>query len=161
MASSKPAYEVRIVDVAPRLMAAGKSWANMSDVGPKIVAALDRAYQFVHDNKIPFDQQEKAVIYRMEKGASFEKDGCAIFCGPFVPAPFEGREDVVLDKTPGGKAVTVRHIGCYTGIHLAHAAVHEWNEANGKQVNGLCWDVYGEGNEDPDKLVTDIYYQLA
>lgn len=153
------AYKISVTEVKPHLIAAAKGWAKMSDVSQQIHVTMDIVWKFVKENGIENDGQN-VVIYRMEPGASFENEGCAIFCGPGIKKPFEPKGGVAPDETPGGTVATTRHVGPYSEIHFAHDAIHKWSGANKRLLKGACWEVYGHWNEHESKLVTDIFYQL-
>jgi len=42
----------------------------------------------------------------------------------------------------------------------AHEALHAWIAANGRQVGGWSWEIYGDWNDDPRKLETQVLYLL-
>jgi len=42
----------------------------------------------------------------------------------------------------------------------AHDAVQVWCRANNHPITGLSWEVYGDWEEDPQKLQTEVFYLL-
>jgi effector-binding domain-containing protein len=63
-------------------------------------------------------------------------------------------------ETPSGPAATTTHVGAYSGLPDANAALREWCRANGRAIAGPSWEVYGHWDADPAKLRTDVYYLL-
>jgi effector-binding domain-containing protein len=54
--------------------------------------------------------------------------------------------------------VATAHIGPYEQLRISHAAVIEWGRQNGYRLTGTCWEIYGDWNDDPAKLRTDIFH---
>jgi effector-binding domain-containing protein len=79
--------------------------------------------------------------------------------------PFTEHGEVVLSATPAGTVASATHIGPYSGLGVAHDAVHQWCRANNHSLAGPSWEIYGhwqpEWNNDPSLIRTDVYYQLA
>jgi effector-binding domain-containing protein len=79
--------------------------------------------------------------------------------------PFTEHGEVVLSATPAGAAASATHIGPYSGLGVAHEAIHQWCKANNHTLAGPSWEIYGhwqpEWNTDPSQIRTDVYYQLA
>jgi effector-binding domain-containing protein len=73
--------------------------------------------------------------------------------------------NVVRSSTPAGEVASTTHFGPYGGLGAAHHAVHEWCRANGRQLAGPKWEIYGhwlsEWDTDPSKIRTDVYYLLS
>jgi len=85
--------------------------------------------------------------------------------GAEVGGPFTETESVVRSATPSGKVAFVTHIGPYHRLGGAHDAVQEWCAANGHQLAGPSWEIYGhwqtEWNNNPALIRTDVFYQVA
>jgi len=114
------------------------------DVSAAMLALLDQAWKFVRENGVPTDGQNLA-IYRSDR----------IEAGPRVLAPFEG-----CTATPSGLAASVVHMGPYELLGQAHTAILEWCAANGHEIEGTNWEIYGHHEEDPARRRTDVYYLL-
>lgn len=84
--------------------------------------------------------------------------------GVELPTPFTGAGEVVPSTLPAGRVVTTTHLGPYGGLGPAHDAIQQWCRANGHQLAGPSWEIYGhwqdEWNRDPSKIRTDIFYLL-
>jgi effector-binding domain-containing protein len=79
--------------------------------------------------------------------------------------PFAEAGDVVRSATPAGPAAWATHLGPYSGLGAAHAAIGQWCRTNNRQPAGPNWEIYGhwqnEWNNDPSQIRTDVYYLLA
>ena len=84
--------------------------------------------------------------------------------GAEVDAPFAEQGDLVRSATPAGFVASVTHLGPYAGLKGAHDALHAWCKAEGHQLAGPSWEIYGhwlpEWDRDPSQIRTDIYYLL-
>lgn len=76
-----------------------------------------------------------------------------------VPCSLTGR--VVASALPAGQVAMTVHRGLYAGLGDAHRAVLDWSAAEGKQLAGPRWEVYGPHNDDPAEVWTEVYYLLA
>jgi effector-binding domain-containing protein len=72
--------------------------------------------------------------------------------------------EVVRSATPAGAVVSATHFGPYGGLGGAHDAIHQWCEANGRELAGPNWEIYGHWepawNDDPSRIRTDVFYLL-
>jgi effector-binding domain-containing protein len=55
---------------------------------------------------------------------------------------------------------TVAHIGPYEKLAEAHAAMRAWCKARDCLLAGPNWEIYGDWDDDPDRLRTDVFYLL-
>jgi len=85
--------------------------------------------------------------------------------GVELHGPFAEQGEVVRSATPGGLVASVTHLGPYGGLGAAHGAVRDWCQAGNRRLAGPSWEIYGhwqrEWNDDPSRIRTDIFYQLA
>ena len=79
--------------------------------------------------------------------------------------PFTEADGVVRSATPGGTVALVKHLGPYSGLGQAHAAVHDWAKTTGHELAGPKWEIYGHWqdawNTDPSLIRTDVCYQVV
>ena len=68
---------------------------------------------------------------------------------------------VVASELPAGRAAATVHRGPYSGMGAAHQAIHDWCRAQGLQLAGPRWEIYGPHSDDPAKVTTEIYWLLA
>jgi len=85
--------------------------------------------------------------------------------GVEVSGPFEEEGEVVRSNTPTGAVVTAVHFGPYQHLGEAHEAIRQWCAANGHQLTGLNWEIYGhwqpEWDTNPAAIRTDVFYQVG
>lgn len=85
--------------------------------------------------------------------------------GAEVSGPFAEQGEIVRSATPAGEAAFATHLGPYSGLGAAHRAIREWCSANGRELAGPNWEIYGhwqpEWNNRPELIRTDVYYQLS
>lgn len=85
--------------------------------------------------------------------------------GVELAEPFVEKDELVRSATPAGLTVFTTHVGPYRQLGTAHEAIREWCTARGHRLLGPNWEVYGhwqsEWNEDPSKIRTDVFYQVA
>jgi effector-binding domain-containing protein len=94
------------------------------------------------------------VIYR---GSPAE---LAIDAGVEVFTDFAGHGEIQPASTPAGEVATTAHFGDYAQMAPAYAALEQWWTRNGRRPAGLSWEVYGDWDDDPAKVRTDIYFLL-
>lgn len=97
--------------------------------------------------------------------AIYYDDAINLEVGVEVRSPFPGNGEVVPSTTPAGTVAATTHYGPYNLLNLAHEAIHVWCRANGRQLAGPRWEIYGHWQTDwqqnPDKITTDVYYLLT
>ena len=85
--------------------------------------------------------------------------------GVELEAPFGGFGDVLDSALPSGIVATTTHFGPYGLLHQAHQAIQTWCANNGYALAGPNWEIYGhwkeEWNDDPGKIMTEVFYLLA
>jgi len=135
-------YTVTIQEVQPQWIAAARGQSNM-------LGLLGKAWDFIKQSGVKSDGQNVA-IYR----------GGQIEAGARVFEKFEGAGEIHFVATPAGLAATVVHLGPYGLLGEAHGAIREWCAANGREIEGANWEIYGHHEEDPARRRTDVFYLL-
>ena len=69
--------------------------------------------------------------------------------------------EVEVGSTPSGRAAHTIHIGPYDTLPAAFDAIRDWAAREDVRLGDTGWEVYGDWTEDPNQLVTDVYYLLA
>jgi hypothetical protein len=80
--------------------------------------------------------------------------------GVEVTRRFVQSGEVFATETPAGEAATAVHIGPYDRLGDTHNAIHAWAAANSREFAGKSWEIYGDWNDDPNKLETTVAYLL-
>jgi effector-binding domain-containing protein len=151
---SRGHYEVRETVVDARPVAGVRATVPRGRVAQEFWRHLDQVYAAAKTGKIALDGQN-IFIYRAATGADLTVDFCV-----GVKAPFAAVGAVLPLETPGGVAATRTHHGDYGQLGQANAAILAWCRANGRELAGPSWEVYGHWSADPAKLRTDVYYLL-
>jgi effector-binding domain-containing protein len=76
--------------------------------------------------------------------------------GSFAPA---GR--VVPSALPGGLVATATHTGPIAKIGDTHQAVREWSKANGYQLAGPRWEIYGDPGPSTGHFDVEVSWSLV
>jgi effector-binding domain-containing protein len=73
-----------------------------------------------------------------------------------------GKGSIHEGEIPAGKIATCVHVGPYSDIAPAYAALSEWIEAQGYEATGLAYEMYlNDPNETPPaELMTQIAFPL-
>lgn len=97
--------------------------------------------------------------------AIYHDDRITLDAGVEAEAAFTERQGVVRSATPAGLVATLRHVGPYDQLHLAHEAIHQWARQHGHRLAGPRWEVYGhwqpDWTTDPSLIETDVSYLVA
>jgi effector-binding domain-containing protein len=148
-------YQVRIEQFAGRSLAVVKRRATKQELGKVIQEACGTVWNVVRSQKIQGAGRHVAVyldqVFNLEVGVELE-------------APFGGHGEVIDSSLQAGEVATTTHFGPYQLLGNSHDAVQQWCAANGRELVGPCWEIYGhwmdEWNSDPSKIRTDVYYRV-
>jgi len=80
--------------------------------------------------------------------------------GVLVTAPFEPEGRVVASELPGGDVATATHRGEYARLGVTHDAVRDRVAAQGRELAGPCWEIYGHWRADPREQETEVFWLL-
>jgi len=148
------AYTVSLQHVEPRPIAAVRAQIPIRDVPSRFREYLDQVYAAAKTGAISLDGQN-IFIYR-----DASREGALVEVGVEVAGHFSPVDDVAYAETPAGEAVMTTHTGPYSRLGEAHAAVIAWCKENGRERAGVHWEVYGDWEENPEKLQTEVYYSV-
>ena len=143
--------------LSPRLLAAVRRTAAPREVPTVFKPALDLVWAFLRKHQgLRTDGHNVFVYHHVDR----PEVGMPIDFGVEVTRPFEADGEVHCIETPAGDAAVTVHVGAYTGLPRAHAALRAWCAANGRQIGGYSLEIYGDWSNDPSKLETTIQYLL-
>jgi effector-binding domain-containing protein len=79
-----------------------------------------------------------------------------------VSKQFSGKDNIQAGEIPAGKIATCVHIGPYTDMPPAYAALSEWIKENGYEATGVAYEIYlnDPGQTPPQELMTQIVFPL-
>ncbi len=146
--------EISVLTVDPRPLAAVRITTVLSKWPGRFTHTLDKVYKLVRTGAVRQNGQN-VMVYRSREDGLVD-----IECGVETDGRFEPVGEVVYCETPSGRTVTTAHIGPYEKLGASYAAVIEWSRKNNCQLTGTCWEIYGDWENDPAKLRTDIFYLL-
>ena len=154
-------YEVQVIDVQPGALAVVKGRATKSDLSAKIGALFNQVYAELPKGLVK-QAGQNVVVYWNDEGVNLLEtpEGCPIDIGVQVAAPFENGGGLTCSATPAGTVATVAHFGPYNEMHKGYDALFKWCNEHGRILAGPFWEIYGDCEDDPAKLRTDIYCLL-
>src|SRR5579863_3608969 len=142
-------YTVTVIQAEPQWIAAATAPLKKHEVSRTMLGLLGRAWDFVKKSGIKTDGQNVAI---------YRKD--VIEAGARVFSRFEGSGEISCVQTPSGLAVMTIHMGPYEQLGRPHGAIRDWCKANGHELEGTNWEIYGHHEDDPAKRRTDVFYLL-
>ncbi len=148
-------YSVQIRSVGEQLVAAARERTTTQRVAQDIRRLLERPWALIQERgDLRTDGHNVAVYF-----GPLPDD--VVEVGVQVVKKFDATELVVCSATPAGRVATTSHFGPYSELGRAHAAVREWCASTGHTPRGPAWEVYGDWNDDPGRLRTDVFWLLA
>ena len=142
--------QISLVDARPRPLAAVRVTTVLSMWPRQFMHELNKVYDAVKAGRVR-KAGHNVMVYHPRADGRVD-----IECGIETDAGFEAGREVVYCETPSGMTVTAAHIGPYRQLGATHNAVVEWSGEYGHRLTGTCWEIYGDWEEDPAKLRTDI-----
>jgi effector-binding domain-containing protein len=147
-------YQIKIHSVPLRHLAVVRQRLRWSELGSNLIRFLDRVYSQVRAGKIA-QSGHNVFVYRDPT-----KEGVTVEVGIEVSGPFEPIDDVVHSSTPSGEVASTLHVGPYSDLGGAYDALVQWCREHNRPRATTYWEVYGDWNEDPSKLETEVFYLL-
>lgn len=147
--------DVEIVQCQSAPTAVVKSDTAFPELSADIRKGMDSVYALLPTLKIA-PHGHNIVLY---KGAVMPGPA-PIEVGVIVAKAFEKTGAVEPSALPAGEAVRTVHVGPYFEMRRSYLRLEEWLANSGRRRTGLSWEIYGDWNDDPAKLVTEIYIQL-
>ena len=80
--------------------------------------------------------------------------------GVLVAATFDPQGRVVASELPGGEVATAIHRGDYARLGATHDAVREHVAAQGRELAGPCWEIYGHAHADASEQEAEVFWLL-
>lgn len=144
-------YDVELLRVEPIPTLAVRASVPVDNLPRAIPRLLDKIYAYIDSLGLP-RRGHNIMLY--------SGDGLNLEAAVEVFAPVVGKDDVINSHTPSGLAAKTRHVGSYSQLGAAHRATRDWCAANGHELAGPCWEIYGHMTDDPNLVTTDVYYLL-
>ena len=147
---------ISIVDAPVRPLAAVRAKAERAEMATTIRASFDKVYAVLRARNLTGLGHNVIVYHDPASGPPFD-----MVLGVETPGPIAPEGEVFATETPGGRAAVAVHYGPYDRLVEAHAALQRWLAERGLKASGDNIEVYGDHDDDPAKLRTDIVYPLA
>lgn len=146
-----PAADIQVLTVAARPTAVGRQTTTWEEFPTVWSQLLDQVYAFLETSDVR-QTGHNVMLYK--------DDVPNVEVGVEVAGSFVSTGSVVSSALPAGETAMVVHRGPYDRLGSAHDAIWKWCAANGREMAGPRWEIYGDWHEDPDQLETEVYYLL-
>jgi len=147
-------YEIKTHSVPVRHLAVVRRQVKWSELGGNLIPLLDRVYAKVRAGAV-VQSGQNVFVYR-----DGTNDRVTVEVGVEVAGRFKDVDDVVYSNTPSGEVVSTLHTGPYSELGRAYDALIQWCKENQRPRANIWWEVYGDWEEDPARLETEIFYLL-
>ena len=147
--------EVTVTSVEPAptaVVAAATTWAQFPNVWRPM---LDEVWGFLRGGA------PEGLYARGHNVMLYKDDVPNVEIGVQVAGRFEPAGNVVASTLPGGLVATATHTGPITAIGDTHDAVTAWCEANGHELAGPRWEVYGDPDPSTGHFDVTVFWLLA
>nr|WP_297422121.1 GyrI-like domain-containing protein [uncultured Actinotalea sp.] len=135
-------YDIEVVELPSRPAAVvRRAGIRTEDVGGFVATALGEVVAALRRQGVlpagpPFTRYGRVADGRLD-----------VEVGLPTAAPVRDTGRVVAAELPAGRAVRARHVGPYSGVGAAHAAVARWMAERGLAVRDAPWESYLDGPE--------------
>jgi effector-binding domain-containing protein len=146
-------YEIEVIEAPEQPTAVVALSTTWPDLPAEAGDAFDEVWDFLRrEEGLRFDGHN-VILY---------KDGQPnVEVGVIVTGPFPGEGRVQASVLPAAKVARTVHRGGYDKLAEAHQAGREWCEAEGHEVVGPRWEIYGDwDDENPEAVETEVCWQL-
>ena len=146
-------YTCEIVETERAILAVATQSLKPGSASQHIIAMFDIVYGWL--KTAPVDRAgHNYALYRMSD------DHLVMQAGVPVSTAFDDSGQVKCLTLPVMRAAKTTHVGPYDGIADANRALLAWCKDQGLERTGLSWEIYGDWNPDPEKLMTDVFVEL-
>ena len=144
--------EIVTATACPTAVSCGvaKSWEEFAS---RWKPMLDGVWAFLRQSDLRPDGHNIMVYRNNVPNLEFE-------VGVQVTRAFEPAGAVVASTLPRGRAAHTIHRGDYAGLGEAYDAIARWCRTSGHTLSPTRWEVYGDWDEDPANVQTDVYWLL-
>jgi effector-binding domain-containing protein len=151
------AYDVRIVRTAEcptAVVRANTTWREFPALWPKL---LDEVWAMLRSTPGLRADGHNVMLYRH----TLPGVELAVEVGVQVTGSFRTSSRVVPSTLPAADVATTVHAGTPAEIGAAHAAVRAWCAAQGRDLTGVSWEIYGDPDPQTSHFDVAIYWELA
>ena len=153
-------YEVRLVDYETLTLAGVREEVPFLELD----AARDKAFHLTRDylreQNVPAGRNVVVFVSSNTNGFLVVLD-CIFGVEVSQAVPASDNSPVRVLQLPAGRAAMTTHIGVYTEVMDAHAAVHDWCRRNNVDATGINWEVHEALTDDPAQRQVDVFYAVT
>ena len=147
--------DIEIVECKAQPTAVYKVETQFPELSANIRKGMDTVYALLPSLNVA-PHGHNVVIY---KGA-ITPGPAPIEVGVIVGGAFAKTGDVEPSTLPAGTAAKVVHVGPYFEMRRSYLRLEAFVAESGRKRTNLSWEIYGDWQDDPAKLETEIYIQL-
>lgn len=149
-------YECKIADWTSQPTVSIRTRSSVQTIGKTLGDAYGRIGQYLGE----LGEQPTGPPYTAYYNEDMEDLDVEI--GMPVGKKLPGRGDIDSGEMPQGQVATCLHIGPYTDISPAYAALSEWVKEHGYEASGVAYEVYLDDPAlvPPNELKTQIAFVL-
>lgn len=145
--------DTHIIDLAPMNGAGIEVYTKWPDVTATIRSAFDRLYK---PGALVPGHGHNFILYSNET-----KEGGTLLVGVLDRQPGGADPDVKAAHVPGGRVITATHWGDYGQMRNTYDVLHAEVKAKALRRTWMSLEVYGDWDNDPSKVRTDLHLYLA
>ena len=150
------AYEMRLATVAAQPTVVAVMTANWSSLSETILQSSRLVYAALDGLDIDVGRRGCNIVLYIDDVPNVEVGVIVDDTSSFIGTP----PPVRASTLPAGNVCSTVHVGLYADLVAAHAAIRSWCAAEGHELAGPCWEIYGDWSDDPAKLETEVSYLL-
>jgi effector-binding domain-containing protein len=151
------AYDVRIEHTAECPTAVVKANTTLREFPTLWRPLLDEVWAFLARNRGLRSDGHNVMLYRN----GLPGIQLAVEVGVQVTKSFQPAGHVVPSTLPAAEAATTAHTGPVAEIGVAHDAVRAWCSAQGRELTGVSWEIYGDPDPKTGHFDVAVYWELA
>ena len=145
--------EPTIIDLSPQSGAGIEIATTRTAMSATIRKTFDRLYA---PGALQPGHGHNFILY-----SDWTKDSVTLLVGVLDRQPGGADPDVKPAHIPGGRVITTPYFGDYSQMGSTYDALHAAVKAKGLRQINRSLEIYGDWNDDPAKVRTDIYLYLA
>ncbi|MDA0790429.1 MAG: GyrI-like domain-containing protein [Proteobacteria bacterium] len=146
---------IEIVTASSVLLAVTEAFVKRQE----IPAAMGKAFPLVYGWLQSSGKLQVGHNYALYD--QFSPSGMRMRVGFPISGAFEDTADVHCFELGGDRAAHARHTGDYSLLGQVSERLNQWIVDHQLAPAGESWEVYGDWDDDPSKLITDVYVRLV